>query len=792
MERPRNSSGSSTTTITSGRPSWDSRQKSPLSITTSMNYISNRRGVDSSISAMSNERPVSAGGNAKQPFAEIVQVPRSGSRRYTGPGRQKPPLIDLIPSQNPGSSPISPTSPMSPQKSTAQSTSDSFRELPEEILLVVLAALKMEHLSAGSTSCATCYTRDLVALALSCRKWWCAVRSILYEDIQLVGNDSVQHTKKFRAKYGCRLRLLRRTLSNRPDLALYVKSLKVPSMPEAARGRRERGEYIDLVGTLVMACPNLERLPDFYPAYNHEFTHFVHAMSTRPKLTEKVWIIDPSPSQRKRSEDSYIPEQSYLRPEQSIDFLTYHSNWSHLSTLVLHCSPDGIMDSALLIDVFDNLPSLQHLYVSSFPTSGFNDTNLISLPPLQSLRLESLPGITSNGLSTYGSLASSNTLVSLSLINTSLLSLPVLARLFSHLISLTSFTLSQHASPILPPNTDIFLYPYLASPTLKYLHWEITCASNTATSILSKSITSNGFPSLHTIRSPTDSEGIIQSICKPRERIEMPTDRYRNEPLTPQTPSLPFASRSFSFPGIMSPTRSTFPELSPVKTPTRTTYPEFSITSPTLSLLSFETQLSTPAHSEHSSISECTFRSTSLITARLQAQARLETAQLQPKSHIMIWDTEGSKIRYSLEPDVEGSEDAVIGMGKGERKRGGDMVNEVGGGKRERLFAIQDPNSIPSPNPPTIPDLTISLTSRHTLISSHLATLHHLLRTLKSELQLQLQNQKPENLEMESARKEWQNWDWERETETIERVKGMLGEVLTLLWELEAEMEWWE
>lgn len=68
--------------------------------------------------------------------------------------------------------------------------------------------------------------------------------------------------------------------------------------------------------------------------------------------------------------------------------------------------------------------------------------------------------------------------------------------------------------------------------------------------------------------------------------------------------------------------------------------------------------------------------SMSLATARRAAQARIEKAISHPQYHIIIWDPDGqfverfgvggyigkvgSKINYSLRPDVEGQDHAVI------------------------------------------------------------------------------------------------------------------------------------
>ncbi|TVY38506.1 hypothetical protein LSUB1_G006878 [Lachnellula subtilissima] len=683
LARP-GSAGSSSTT---SRSSFESRHKSPLSVSSSADYNSSRTSQDSSFS---NDTPVHSPTNkwtsARRSYTEPIVKVSSHSQHSDGEkGRRK----TLMTPQRLSKRPRSPTGPTTRTKYTPKAPGEGFGDLPEEILLVVLAELKKVHLDAGSLSCSTCWMRDLTSLSLSCKKWWGAARTTLYEDVQLIGNDSTLHTKKkLKMKYGTRLKLLRRTLRARPDLAEYVKILKVPAMPDAAKNKKDQDEYLDQVASVIMACPNLERLPGFYPAYTHEFPRFVHALSTRKKLQERVWIISESPFQRqhryKPSDDSdYLTPviaPNSLLPEQSIDFLMFHSNWSHLKTLVLHCNQGGIVDSPLLIDTLKQLPALENLHVSSFSESSFNDTTLLSLPPLRSLRLDNLAGVTDNGLSSFASDGKSNSLKSFSLNSLPLLSLPVLARLFSHLKSLTHFTVSQVPSPSLPTGVDIFLHPYLASSTLQYLHWEFTNPGDiTANEILSKAISSSGFPALRTLRAPTDSDGSLQKLCKPRDRIELPGDRYRTVgsqggmPLSQSMPSMPFAA----------PTR-------PLSAGNGQSGSRNSNSQPSLTRSAFSMNLENRSRCSVEINVQVT--GMSLSTARRTAQRRIDTAVSAPQYHIIIWDPEGqflerfevggfigdlgSKINYSLRPDVDGMDEAICGIeGAGGLLDGGDEMN---------------------------------------------------------------------------------------------------------------------
>jgi hypothetical protein len=229
--RPISSASSSTT-----RTSFESRHKSPLSISSSIDYESSRTSEDSSFSDsksnhefLASRAPMTAFPGKR--FAEPV-VPAYSRYGAGGEGRRQVPKTLMTPQRLGRVGPQSPTSPTFGLKYTRRTPGEGFKKLPEEILLVVLAELKKLHLEVGSLSCATCWMRDLINLGQSCRKWWGAARCLLYEDIQLTGADSTVHIKKkFKIKYGTRLKLLRRTLRARPDLAEYVKSLKVSGLP---------------------------------------------------------------------------------------------------------------------------------------------------------------------------------------------------------------------------------------------------------------------------------------------------------------------------------------------------------------------------------------------------------------------------------------------------------------------------------------------------------------------------------------------------------------------------------
>ncbi|KAK2045039.1 hypothetical protein LZ31DRAFT_266089 [Colletotrichum somersetense] len=531
-----------------------------------------------------------------------------------------------------------------------------FAKLPGEVLELILGELKRAHLGNSSQSCATCWMRDLCSVSLTAKKWCKFARVALYEDIQLVGADSASQKKRHKLAFGTRMMLLRRTLRANPYLAGLVHTVKVPSPPAGIALE----DYHNQVAALIMACPNFERLIGLHPQYNHSFSKLTHALSTRTQLKHMDWIVEPSPYQRQHRFKSssggnaaaptqpvcdYSVTPGDLQPFQSATFLEWHANWANLTTLTVHClpgatlTPDNLISSALA-----RLTSLQHLFLSRMPATAFNDSTLLSLPPLRTLSLTHVPGVTSSGISALATLPTSQAIQTLTLRHVGLDSLPALARLFSNFTHLAAFTLVQAFAPTLPEDTFIWLMPYLASNSLRKLHWDITSnttKANAADSILARSIAAGGFPSLRSLRAPSDPEGIFQALCRPQERTDSATDRFRG-------PNGPARSASFPTPGANSPVR-----------------PKKHFRSPTAP--------ASPSVAEDEKYQECS----NLHVARLAAQARLEAARALPRFFVNVVDEDGtvlekhglagfigaveSRITYNLWPDA-GAKDERGGL----------------------------------------------------------------------------------------------------------------------------------
>lgn len=374
--------------------------------------------------------------------------------------------------------------------------------------------------------------------------------------------------KKYRLKRGSRLRLLRRTLRERKLLANLVLELHIPEpdiSPTSANGKMnpQWEDYRDLVASVVMVCPNLERLIGFNMSFHHEFDRLTYALSTRKRLREHQWILgEPvdrtvSPEDKNARNVSSSPTKisstagKSLEPHQAFELLHYHSCWSNLETLMLHSlNMGGVLEHGVFLRIFNRLPSLRHLCISSFDADAFTDRTLQFLPPLESLRLENLRGVTDGGIAQYVSRPEASMIRSLTLIEQNISSLLVISKIFASLRLLEKFNFVQSTRlPTLPSEAMVF-QPVLASATLKQLHWDVTGPESAAglgklldlpfvtphkpydspNFHLAQSILYSGFPQLAELRAPSDIEppGILQSVCRPvpHGQALIPSDRY--------------------------------------------------------------------------------------------------------------------------------------------------------------------------------------------------------------------------------------------------------------------------
>ncbi|KAL8933911.1 MAG: hypothetical protein Q9216_006160 [Gyalolechia sp. 2 TL-2023] len=327
--------------------------------------------------------------------------------------------------------------------------------------------------------------------------------------------------RRFKTKFGVRLKLLRRTLRERRVLAQHVREIKVPRLQSGGAATDERN--LDLIASLVMACPNLEKLVGFYPVYGHTFNRLSYALSTRPKLSEHVWLIGENLEITERSRKQLPP--GLMDMEQADQFLHFHQSWRSLSTLFLCSHKQGVLERDIFLQTLHRLPALRHLCISNFDMDDFDDATLQSLPhSLHSLRLQNLEGVTFWGLSEFSRTQSAQSITQLSLINLDIKYISAISNLLLRLQRLHRFTLVQECSPEVADGELVF-QPVIASQQLQYMHWDVLTPGS-ANVNLANSICAGGFPSLRTLKAPSDNDGRLQMVCRPRAQVVLPSDKY--------------------------------------------------------------------------------------------------------------------------------------------------------------------------------------------------------------------------------------------------------------------------
>ncbi|KAF2263718.1 hypothetical protein CC78DRAFT_603238 [Lojkania enalia] len=560
-----------------------------------------------------------------------------------------------------------------------------FRRLPKEVYECIVNQLELLHFEPDQ-ACPSCYLKDMCSLSLTSRSWDCAVTPKLYRKPWVLTNENETRMRKVKLGGISRLKLFRRTLRERNALARYVRELYMPDFQSLYRNASiEREEIVNLIASVVMACPNLERLVGFNISYNHSFDRLSHALSTKGNLKERVWLLSQDEFDPDHEDDDELNAHFYHRSNDPTEcFLDLNSKHPNLTTLVIHQQhsyPTPLAFRAI-IGTFRQYPSLRHLCISNMSTAAFSNLALNALPPnLQSLRLENLPGINDKGIRRFATSSLPSSLESLALINLEISNIVTISQFLSpSLGQLKRFTLSQAKTPILPSEASI---PYLQSATLEYIHWEfqsqagpppnliaagslrdsmatpfpfpndepISCL---ATCILAANIRSGLFPSLLKIRIPHDPQGLLQSLCKPRATALLPFDRALLT--SPPRPSSVISHNTpSSFDSVRSNTYSDIP--SRVDSPMSATFPSHN--SSRSSAESAPSNAITPAHS------------------RLAAQNRILAARRKPVFLINIIDPEDnvvatktiygflgqldSRISYEVKPDRQ----RMVGAGVG-------------------------------------------------------------------------------------------------------------------------------
>jgi hypothetical protein len=428
-----------------------------------------------------------------------------------------------------------------------------FKNLPREIYECIVGHLERIHLQ-HDQACPSCYLRDLCSLSLTSRAWDRAATLQMYSKAHVVGLEAHPATTKSKVTVPSRLRLLRRTLRERPSMARLVHELHLPDFQTLYQHASiERERIVDLVASLVMACPFLEGLVGFHIPFTRSFDRLSYALATRSNLRERVWLFaEPEDDYVDDEDDGTFNDYYFAACDPTERFLSLNTDHTLLTTLVLH-RYSGEYSPALnfraIIGTLRQLPSLQHLSVSGLPATSFTNLMLNSLPSrLVSLRLENLPGINDKGLQRFLTSHLSISIERLTLINLELSSLLTISLILSeHLANLKKFTVAQFRTPDLGPRTSV---PDFISPALQFLHFEFRSQAGPAmdpfsldprksvefpfsnpepisclaTSLLASKIEEGAFPALRRVRVPFDPQGLMQARCRPRATALLPSD----------------------------------------------------------------------------------------------------------------------------------------------------------------------------------------------------------------------------------------------------------------------------
>ncbi|KAF2745204.1 hypothetical protein M011DRAFT_406986 [Sporormia fimetaria CBS 119925] len=441
-------------------------------------------------------------------------------------------------------------------RSRHERPSDVFNRLPSEVCDCIVTHLRQLHRSSHVH-----HLRDLCNLSLTSRAWRQAAIAPMYRKAHILTDTEHKRSPRLKVKGVSRLKLLRRTLRESPRLAMVVRELELSDVQAMyADAGIAKGEIVNQVASLVIACPNLERVIGFYVPYMHTFDRFSYALATRTHLKERSWLLSEEQDHSSADEDNDSDPDCnyYIRSQDPTErFLEFNANHKHLTAFSIQQEKSHKathMSFRAIIGTLRQFPLLQNLSLSGLSSSSFTNMTLNALPPgLQTLRLESLAGINDKGLFRFAASHLSESLRHLSLKDLEIRNVSTIAAFLSpHLGSLEHLTLNQYHAPVLADldsaSTDIV---ELTSTSLKSLNWQIRSQSPVqilsstyvqphtrtsthlylsepspcfATSLLARCIKQGKFPALRRVRVPHDPQGVIQSVCKPMASALLPED----------------------------------------------------------------------------------------------------------------------------------------------------------------------------------------------------------------------------------------------------------------------------
>lgn len=401
------------------------------------------------------------------------------------------------------------------RKGSLQLPAHVFEQLPHEIYSCILGHLEAQYTKGPAVDIAG-RKQALLTLCLTSKRWAKVAIEHLYCDLVLPSNSNNARQKRTRrlsiTKPKSQLDILLRTLNEAPSLAFLIRRIQIPT----ALAKELAGEDVSLsqrraahrsLRDVLEICTEVEFVSGYTAPATQEYAEWFGLLFSCERIRAHAWLLS-------------LDQAPVFNYGQFVDL---HERWEWLETLVL-CKndfSDASMGPGIISGITRRLCSLKHLMVSNFGKDDFHNGTLLSLGPLNSLRLENLDGVTDQGLAQFASSPNAYSLESLSLINLELTSLRTLQQLLQHLTRLRRLRFVQNTSPTLLPGTSqTSNRNSLASKTLQYLHWDTLIAGG-AIFALARSISSASLPNLRELKVPSDTDGSLQALCRPIHRCAL-------------------------------------------------------------------------------------------------------------------------------------------------------------------------------------------------------------------------------------------------------------------------------
>ena len=385
-----------------------------------------------------------------------------------------------------------------------------FVQLPREIYQCVLDNLEAVHSVQGTVD-VLALRKDLRSLCLVDKKWQHIAREHLFRDLWLPTNKTSAKKRFSTRQPKSRLKILVDLLRKTSGLGFFVHHIRVGAelaqeLDAEAFAPFRKDSALDSLQLIIRECYNLEQLSGFALPATESTTPVLEALASRIRLKSHAWSLDSTRA---------LPGLEH--------FIFCHDDWVNLETLAIAADPGVDLGIGTVSAVLQRLPALKHLALFGLHRSDFRDTSLLTLPPVKSLRLECLSGLTDQGVEQMAFSRLALSLERLTLVGLELGSLQTIQTLLSHLTRLKRFALLQEICPEPLANTGLNGRTInLSSPSLQHLHWDCLIPGS-ALSYFATSISDKKFPRLHAAKVPCDYDGLIQQLCRPIPREKLTT-----------------------------------------------------------------------------------------------------------------------------------------------------------------------------------------------------------------------------------------------------------------------------